>query len=309
MFEMTSTPLVNSVMMVGFLKLLMLLYRLLNSIVRTIRGPHHLEERYGKGSYALVTGASDGIGLGYCKELAKNGFNIVMISRSQSRLEAAAEEVRKVAPSVKIEIVPFDFEQSQHENEYISQIIEKVKHLDISIAIHNAGYSQCGAYKDVPLYLHKRMIDVNVVPCVLLPKLLLPTMKKRTLRSANIWVSSVNAVHPTAGHATYCGTKVFEDFMARSLSHELRDKIDCMCHRPGVTSTKMVGHYKENFMCINADKCAGGSIKNLGFENFTSGSLQHELSLFALKQMSRFTPEKFCFTWFSKADRVWKKIS
>lgn len=279
---MTSTPLVNWIMTIGFLKLLSMLYRLLNTTIRIIRGPHHLADRYGRGSYALVTGASDGIGLGYCKAFAKCGFNIIMISRSQQRLETAAEQVRKVAPSVKIEILPFDFESSQNKNDYREQIIDKIKHLDVSIAVHNAGYSQCGPYKDVPTYLHKRMIDVNVVPCVLLPKLLLPLMKKRPQRSANIWVSSVNTVHPSSGHATYCGTKVFEDFIARSLSHELRDKIDCMCHRPGVTSTKMVGFYKENIMCINPDKCAAGAIKNLGYENITSGSFQHELSIYVL---------------------------
>ncbi len=75
------------VKIVGYLKMIEIIYRLIMTvIVRPMRTPDHLVERYGKGTYALVTGASDGIGLGYCKHLAKLGFNLVMTSRDLARL-------------------------------------------------------------------------------------------------------------------------------------------------------------------------------------------------------------------------------
>lgn len=56
-----------------------------------------------KGSYAVVTGASDGIGLAYCKLLAQQGFNILMISRSEEKLKSAQKEVQESNKDVIVE--------------------------------------------------------------------------------------------------------------------------------------------------------------------------------------------------------------
>jgi 17beta-estradiol 17-dehydrogenase / very-long-chain 3-oxoacyl-CoA reductase len=55
---------------------------------------------YGKGSWALVTGASDGIGAEYCRQLASDGFNIILVSRTLSKLEAVNKEVKEINPMV-----------------------------------------------------------------------------------------------------------------------------------------------------------------------------------------------------------------
>ncbi len=181
--------------------------------------------------------------------------------------------------------------------------------MDVSLVVSNAGYSQCGPFKEVPIHLHKRMIDVNVIPCVILPKLLLPQMLKRVNRSGMIWVSSINAVGPTAGHVTYCGTKIFEASLGQSLNHELRDKIDCLSHAPGITQTKMVGNYKENFICISPTKCAREALKMLGADSFTAGSFKHQYSTYFMYHLQRLHPSNFNSTWFGKANRVWNKVS
>lgn len=58
-----------------------------------LRKKLNLLERYGKGSWALVTGASSGIGAQYCKQLARDGFNICLVSRTRSKLEKVEKEI------------------------------------------------------------------------------------------------------------------------------------------------------------------------------------------------------------------------
>ena len=66
----------------------------------------HLTRYGGKGTWALVTGASDGIGLEFCRQLAKEGFNICLVSRTKSKMEAAIE---KHIQGVETRVVVADF--------------------------------------------------------------------------------------------------------------------------------------------------------------------------------------------------------
>ena len=61
---------------------------------------YNLQERYGKGSWVVITGASMGIGFAYCKAFAKRGFNIVLISRDEKKLQNAVEEIKKINSEV-----------------------------------------------------------------------------------------------------------------------------------------------------------------------------------------------------------------
>ena len=66
--------------------------------------------RYGgEGTWALVTGASDGIGAEFCRQLAKDGFNICLVSRTMAKLESVAQEVREINPNIETKIVQADF--------------------------------------------------------------------------------------------------------------------------------------------------------------------------------------------------------
>lgn len=76
-----------------------------------IRKGHNLKARYGKDSWVIVTGATDGIGKGLCEEFAKTGFNIILVSRTLSKLNDVANELKKINSSIKTHVVPFDFSE------------------------------------------------------------------------------------------------------------------------------------------------------------------------------------------------------
>ena len=62
--------------------------------------PLNLTERYGEGSWVLITGASDGIGAEFCRQLAGKGFNLVLVSRTLEKLQAVEKEVKEACPGV-----------------------------------------------------------------------------------------------------------------------------------------------------------------------------------------------------------------
>ena len=74
--------------------------------------PLDLAERYGKGSWALVTGASDGIGKEYCLQLAQKGFNVCLVSRTREKLEAVEKEIKSKTSGSGVQtcLIQFDFE-------------------------------------------------------------------------------------------------------------------------------------------------------------------------------------------------------
>ena len=104
----------------------------------SIRKPHNLIERYGKGSWAVVTGATGGLGEAFCKELAELGFNIALISRNKARLEATEKYLNLSFPNVKTRIVQADFSESMTPDFY-QNIWRELDDLDISLLINNAG--------------------------------------------------------------------------------------------------------------------------------------------------------------------------
>lgn len=76
------TMILSFLKIVGFIKLMELAVRVVWTVKRNLRSTAHLAGRYGKGSWAVITGGSDGIGLAMGKELASRGFNIVIVARS-----------------------------------------------------------------------------------------------------------------------------------------------------------------------------------------------------------------------------------
>ena len=79
---------------VGGIVFIVWISKLLWSIIKAILPAKNFKERYGLKSWAVVTGGSDGVGLGFCEELAALGFNICMIARNKAKMESALAKIR-----------------------------------------------------------------------------------------------------------------------------------------------------------------------------------------------------------------------
>ena len=156
-------------------------FRLLRSFSSTfLTIGHNLPQRYGKGSWAVITGASRGIGAAFGDRLAALGFNIILISRKQTALDATAASIKAKYPTVEIRTIACDFSKSWEEGFY-DNLLRNFQGLDISILVNNVGTgSGLGPFYMVPEETLLRTITVNTVPITVLSRRIIPSMLKRS---------------------------------------------------------------------------------------------------------------------------------
>ena len=183
----------------------------------------NLLERYGgKGTWALVTGASDGFGAEYCRQLAKDGFNIVLVSRTMSKLQAVDQELKQINPSIQTRIVQADF-SGNATVEFYKNIYEKVKDLDIGLLINNAGVMFNGRVDESKEKYLTDTIDVNVTHVAMMTSHFLPKLlARKPKRSGLINVSSmIGYFDGSAGMAVYGASKAYVNFFTQALAKEV----------------------------------------------------------------------------------------
>lgn len=101
----------------------------------------------------MVTGGSDGIGLAICKKLAKEGFNICIISRTESKINQKLQEIKRECrpedESFKTLCIVADFGKLRTIEEYKSVIADKLQELDVAVLVLNAGFMKVGPFLEV----------------------------------------------------------------------------------------------------------------------------------------------------------------
>lgn len=188
----------------------------------------------GQFTYALVTGASSGIGECFARALAARRHNLVLVARSKAKLESLASELR-AANAIQAEPVEFDL-GTPGAAPRLAQILHQ-RQLKIDLLVNNAGFGGRGRFWDLSLGRQSEMIRLNVAAMVELTHLLLPSMLAER-RGAIINVSSTSGFQPIPYNAVYAATKAFVTSFSLGLQEELRPyglKVVTLC--PGGTRT------------------------------------------------------------------------
>jgi 17beta-estradiol 17-dehydrogenase / very-long-chain 3-oxoacyl-CoA reductase len=97
-----------------------------------------LAERYGEGSWAVVTGATGGIGLGFVEAFSARGFNLVLIGRNQAKLDKTIRALKKKFNKTKYRTILADFAETPT-TEFYDGIMSKMSDLDVSVLVNNVG--------------------------------------------------------------------------------------------------------------------------------------------------------------------------
>jgi short-subunit dehydrogenase len=189
-------------------------------------------------SFALVTGASSGIGEAFARLLPRE-TDLLLTGRDGARLAALRDELG--APAVKhrrVEILTADLASEAGR----AALIERAAALPIDLLINNAGLGRFGALADNPAEAERAMVEVNVLAPVLLTRALLPGMLQRARaggrRAGVIVLASTAGFAPLPYLTTYAATKAFDLFFAEGLAGELkREPIDVLALCPGATRT------------------------------------------------------------------------
>jgi 17beta-estradiol 17-dehydrogenase / very-long-chain 3-oxoacyl-CoA reductase len=165
-------------------------------------------------TYAVITGSSDGLGAEYAFQLAKMGFNLVLVSRTKSKLEAVREKCLEINPNVVVRIVLADFSGNANPQFY-DKLIKEIYEggIDIGLAIINAGVMHNGNLDDVSISNMAMTIDINVYQFGMLTwhftKKLAEREKNNGARSGLMWISSIAGWFCLPGTTVYSSSKAF----------------------------------------------------------------------------------------------------
>jgi short-subunit dehydrogenase len=187
------------------------------------------------GKWALITGASAGIGWALADHLASAGVNLVLTARRVGRLEELAREATAKG-SPKTEIVISDLAQPGASRELRAAVA--AKGIEIELLINNAGFGAFGYTQEIPEASLTDMIQVNCTAVADLTRLYLPEMVARRHGDILI-VSSVAAFQPVPFNSAYAATKAFDLLFAEGVAEEVREfgvNVCALC--PGSTDTE-----------------------------------------------------------------------
>lgn len=183
----------------------------------------------------LITGASAGIGYELSKIFAKNGYNLVLVSRNKQRLEVIAKELEN-QHDVQAKVIPKDLSKSSAPQELYDDIA--ADGIDINVLVNNAGFGTNGKFTDFSTDKHMDLIQLNITSLTMLCKLFGTDMVKK--RSGSILnVASTAAFLAGPFMSTYYASKAYVLMLSEALNSELaQDGVNVTVLCPGPTHTE-----------------------------------------------------------------------
>ena len=249
--------------------------------------------------YAVITGASSGIGTEFAKRLAKEGYKLILVARRRERLE----ELAKVL-DVESEIITADLSNMDECRRVIDEIGEK----SIDIFINNAGFGYCGETLNIETETELNMIDLNIKAMHLLSKLVLEKMVKAD-KGYLLNVASSAGLLPAGPYmSSYYATKAYVTSYTKGVAEELRRAkskvyIGCLCPGPVDTEFNKVANVEFALKGITANYCANYAITQMFKRKIT---IVPAFTMKVLVRVSRFMPSKLYIRIAAKQQR--KKI-
>jgi len=245
-------------------------------LLRLTRSPVNVAKL---GEWAVVTGATDGIGKGYAQQLAKRGLNIVLVSRTPHKLQNVGAEIAEKY-KVKTKIVDIDFTTDK---EVYERIVKETVGLEVGVLVNNVGmsYDHPEYFLDIEDAGNKvrKLVDCNIMSMMDMTRAVLPGMVARG-RGAVINLSSFSSCGPCPLLAVYAGTKAFVTQFSGDLEYEYRAKgIVTQCVAPGYVVSNMSKLKRATFWCPTPDAFAKSALATLGVDSFTNGYWFHDLML------------------------------
>ena len=226
------------------------------------------------GKWAVVTGATDGIGKEYCEQLAAKGMSVVLVSRTIEKLETVASQIEEKY-KVETKVIAVDFSRA----DIYAKLTSELSELDIGVLVNNVGVSY-----DYPQYFHQVPVDkveallnVNALSVAEMTRIVLPRMLERKKGIViNIGSMAGNTIFPFL--AEYSATKAFISFFTRCVQYEYRGERSIFIQyvAPGAVATKMSKIQLGTFS-PTAESYVRSALNSVGKLSITAGCFAHEI--------------------------------
>lgn len=266
---------------VGVATLVVFALRLVGFLRANFFASIDVRRRYAKaGDWAIVTGATEGIGYAMAMDLARRGLNVCAIARTEARLAEVVAEIER--SGVKGMAVAFDF-AAAGDKEY-RELFARLDALSVALLVNNVGvnYAYPNYLDEADLQDDLRILKVNCEPTLRMTRFVLPRMKAKRAGGI-VMLSSFSALTPVPLLCTYAGTKAFNLSFGESLAYEVRPfGIDVLVVTPNLVVSKMTQgksscEPRESFMMVGARQMARQTLQQIGAVVTTSGHVNHQI--------------------------------
>ena len=190
-------------------------------------------------SYALVTGASRGIGRALALGLARRGYDLLLVARSEAQLRALAQQVQ-TSYQVQAQVLALDLTLPEATTQLAAWTSQQAP-AGLAVLVNNAGYGLWGRFEQLELSEQLNMLQLNLLLPVQLTHALLPQLR-RAARGYILNVASTAAYQAVPSLTLYAASKAFVLSFSRGLRYELKDSsVSVTCLSPGATTTDFAG--------------------------------------------------------------------
>lgn len=210
-------------------------------------------------SYAVITGASSGIGAEFARRLADEGYRLVLAARRRERLVELAGGLAEESVIVTADL---------SKKEECIRLMGELEGKRVGIFINNAGFGDCGPFTETDLDREMEMIDVNVRAMHLLTKLALRKMQAQGGGYILNVASSAGLIPAGPYMATYYATKSYVTSITRAIAQELREQgsriyIGALCPGPVDTEFNEVANVSFALRGITPQECVDAAIRGM----------------------------------------------
>ncbi|XP_063327274.1 very-long-chain 3-oxoacyl-CoA reductase-B [Pelmatolapia mariae] len=251
-------------------------YRLLSGFRVWVLGNGRLLSPAKLGKWAVVTGATDGIGKAYAEELARKGFAIVLISRSQEKLDDVAKAIASKC-GVETKTIQADFSAV----DIYSKIEEGLTGLEIGVLVNNVGmsYPYPEFFLSVPNLdtFIDTLVNINITSVCQMTRLVLPQMVERK-KGAILNISSASGMYPVPLLTVYSASKAFVDYFSQGLQAEYKSKgIIIQSVLPFFVATKLSKIRRATLDKPSPERYVASQLNTVGLQTQTNGYLPHAI--------------------------------
>mmetsp|Transcript_2603 Transcript_2603/g.7435 ORF Transcript_2603/g.7435 Transcript_2603/m.7435 type:complete len:316 (-) Transcript_2603:131-1078(-) len=267
-----------------------LVLKAVTHLFKTFLRPGKDLKRFGK--WAVVTGATDGIGKAYAFAFAKQGMSVVLISRTESKLQDVKKEIAAKYSGIEVMCVVCDY--SNFDKAAQDKVAKAIKDLEVGVLVNNVGVS----YR-YPMFFDElsdeevqNLMTMNIDSTVWMTRMVLPGMLSRK-KGSIVNVSSASAMYTLPLLAEYSGAKSFIERFSRAINAEYTAKgVTCQCQVPFYVATKLA-KMRKSMMVPTPTEFVALAIKWVGYSDcVVSPFLLHAIQGYVLDCLPDFVISK-----------------
>lgn len=236
------------------------------------------KEKYGP--WALITGASSGIGVEFANQLAAKGLNLVLVARRKEPMDALAKELLTQF-GIEVRVVSLDLSKEG----FYAELEPQIKDIDLGLIVNNAGINCEGHFYRGDLERNLQMLRLNVeAPFILAYNLAQPLLEKG--RGGIIFTSSSSAFQATPYLSHYGATKSYILSLAESMHYEFSPQgVDVLALCPGMTESEMTKGMKNSPLVMKVEPVVKVALDKLGQSAYVLPGIGNKFQAFMTQRV------------------------